>query len=209
MGKEDFVTHQWIEGPAIAFVKAASPVAISAKGIEHRALIRKLKLQKTKSKGHGVKAERLAKYASMRGYHAAICYIDCDSNIDKDHKAKISILTQGFTNSGVSIRCIPMVPMAMIENWLLADAQAYAVVFKQTPKSPALPSKPETIWGSKHDNLSNHPKRYFNRVIDQFQTKPDDYLNDLAYNSRPTALESKCPSSYSPFYKDIQSLKDI
>jgi hypothetical protein len=63
-------------------------------------------------------------------------------------------------------KCLAIVPMHMTESWLLSDKDAYP----SEPRRPALPSKPEEIWGSKE--ADSHPKKYLKRVLEQFYQAP-------------------------------------
>lgn len=208
VGKENYTTHEWIDGPAIAFVRSASHVVLDITGIEHKRLFDLQKLQRTKSRGHAIKAERLAKYAEKKKYQVAICYIDCDSRDDKEFNSKAQAVRDGFANSGVRIKCIPMIPKAMIENWLLADEGAHAKVFQKAPSKPPLPSHPEEIWGKDNDPTSNHPKCFLRRVLKQYQKISEGYLYDLALHSKPETLKQKCPVSYSSFFNEMQKISD-
>jgi len=38
VGKENYTTHEWIDGPAIAFVRSVSHVVLDITGIEHKRL---------------------------------------------------------------------------------------------------------------------------------------------------------------------------
>ncbi|MDR0656322.1 MAG: DUF4276 family protein [Treponema sp.] len=98
--------------------------------------------------------------------------------------------------------CLSIVSKETIESWLLADENAYPAI----PKNPALPGKPEEYWGKPHNPDSNHPKRYFYRVLEQFrlENKSDTYAQ-IAENSDIEVLKRRCPTSFGQFYADMQS----
>ena len=126
VGKRDYETSQWIDGPAIAYIKNASTKKLQIDGIQKNKLPR---IQKAKcKKGHSVKAERLCRYAILKSYKVAICYVDCDNN---DFEAIYSDISCGFSFYSNQVIGIPMIPKAMIESWLLADEKAFSSATSQ------------------------------------------------------------------------------
>ena len=124
VGKMDCDTSKWIPGPAIAYIKNASTPKLQIDGIQKNKLPR---IQKAKcKKGHSVKAERLCRYAILKSYKVAICYVDCDNN---DFETIYQDITFGFSFYSNQVIGIPMIPKAMIESWLLADEKAFIKVF--------------------------------------------------------------------------------
>jgi len=70
-----------------------------------------------------------------------------------------------------------MIPLKMIESWLLADEIAFTTCFGKPPTRPPLPRQPELIWGDENDQTSNHPKIILKRVLDQY--KSQSYYRDI------------------------------
>lgn len=127
VGKRDYQTQHWIDGPAILIFKVALKRQCKHNccviGIERKEL-RRIPFQKRKGKGikgHGIKAYQLALYARKRGIKFAICYVDCDIH---DFNELYSEIRNGFEKV-TKVRGIAMVPMKMIESWILADENAY------------------------------------------------------------------------------------
>ena len=202
VGKMDCDTSKWIPGPAIAYIKNASTKKLQIDGIQKNKLPR---IQKAKcKKGHSVKAERLCRYAILKSYKVAICYVDCDNN---DFEAIYSDISCGFSFYSNQVIGIPMIPKAMIESWLLADEKAFIKVFGKKPSKPPLPKKPESLWGKKEDPNSNYPKNVLKRVVSQFNDKPEDWRYALARNSSSKTLSIKCPVSYGKFLCDMDKIK--
>ena len=202
VGKRDYETSQWIDGPAIAYIKNASTKKLQIDGIEKHKLP---KIQKVKSlKGHSVKAEKLCLYAILHHYMVAICYVDCDKNpFEKIYKD----ITEGFSDYKNKVIGIPMIPKAMIESWLVADENAFLKVFGKKPPKPYRHIEPESLWGKKEDPNSNYPKNVLKRIISQFNDKPDDWRYALARNSSSKTLLQKCPVSYGRFLCDMKEIK--
>ncbi len=202
VGKRDYETSQWIDGPAIAYIKNASTKKLQIDGIGKNDLP---KIQKVKSlKGHSVKARKLGIYAMLHSYKVAICYVDCDKNTFEDIYKDI---TEGFSDYQNKVIGIPMIPKAMIESWLVADENAFLRVFGKKPSKPYLPKEPESLWGKKEDPNSNYPKNVLKRVVSQFNDKPEDWRYALARNSSSKTLSIKCPVSYGKFLCDMDKIK--
>jgi len=202
VGKMDCDTSKWIPGPAIAYIKNASTPKLQIDGIQKNKLPR---IQKAKcKKGHSVKAERLCRYAILKSYKVAICYVDCDNN---DFETIYQDITFGFSFYSNQVIGIPMIPKAMIESWLLADEKAFIKVFGKKPSKPPLPKKPESLWGKKEDPNSNYPKKVLKLIVSQFNNKPEDWRYALARNSNSKTLLLKCPESYGRFLCDMQKIE--
>jgi hypothetical protein len=97
------------------------------------------------------------------------------------------------------LHCLAIIPKEMIESWLLSDKDAYP----SEPCRPALPSKPEEIWGNKESD--NHPKQYLKRVLEQFHHEPSpEVYADIAENSAIEVLRNRCPVSFGQFCDDMR-----
>jgi len=202
VGKKDYNTSVWIDGPAVAYIKNASTKKLQIDGIGKNELP---KIQKVKcKKGHSVKAERLGRYAILHSYKVAICYVDCDNN---DFEIIYQDISFGFSFYSHKVIGIPMIPKAMIESWLVADENAYLKVFGKKPSKPSLPNKPENLWGKKSDPESNYPKNVLKRIVSQFNREPEGWRYALARNSNSKTLLLKCPESYGRFLCDMQKIE--
>ena len=202
VGKREYNTSHWIDGPAVAYIKNASTKELQIDGIEKNELPR---MQKVKcKKGHSVRAERLGRYAILHSYKVAICYVDCDNNAFENIYNEIS---EGFSYFQNAVIGIPMIPKAMIESWLLADENAYLKVFGGKPSKPPLPKEPESLWGKKEDPISNYPKNFLKRIVSQFNREPEGWRYALARNSNSKTLLLKCPISYGRFFYDMEKIQ--
>jgi hypothetical protein len=211
VGIKEYGTNNWIFGPSISYIINSVAINLEIKCIHHKELMSQVRFNRfksDKSKSHGVKAERLARFARMNTYTVAICYVDCDRNNFNDiHKD----IMNGFSKSDTEVIGIPMIPKEMIESWLLADESAYGECFGSIPTSPKLPRLPEEIWGDKRNPLSNYPKNYIERILAQYTYNDNrqDIYNTLAGNSNPDTLKQKCPISYGKFHEDMQAVRDL
>ena len=150
VGKRDYQTKHWIDGPAVVFFEVALKHQCknncSVIGIERKELV-SIPIQKRKRKGiegYGIKAYRLSIYALKNGIQFAVCYVDYDK---RDFNELYSEICKGF-ESVTSVKGTPMIPKKMIESWILADEHAYQELFKRKPQYPALPHNPENLWGA-------------------------------------------------------------
>jgi hypothetical protein len=141
----------------------------------------------------------LAAVSYMNGCKNIAYHQDADRNYDVVYNAIDSEL-DGLSKKGFN--CLTIVPKETIESWLLADENAYPSI----PKNPALPGDPEERWGDSHDPLSNHPKPYLSRVLEQFHLENNrDTYAQLAENSDIKTVERRCPVSFGRFYADTQT----
>jgi hypothetical protein len=109
---------------------------------------------------------------------------------------------KGMSSEIIGMKHLAIVPKEMTESWLLADERAYPAI----PASPRLPTKPEDIWGDKHDFESNYPYNYFKRVLTQFGLDDNrDTYTAVAEKSDIEVLKAKCRVSFGQFYTDMQS----
>lgn len=165
--------------------------------------------------GHGVVALILAHEAKVRGFGVAALYRDADRNGGSDarkehecrkrHNEIIHDIYQGFEQSRCNLRYIAIVPMKMIENWLLSDPNSYVKAFGGNP--PDLPNTPELIWGDEKNPHSNHPKRVISRVLGTYGEKPnrESFCMIAKYIDIDT-LRSKCYISFETFFKQMASI---
>jgi hypothetical protein len=122
----------------------------------------------------------------------------------QDFKFVYEGITKDFEDaiSNDEIHCLAVVPKEMIESWLLSDEKAYPSI----PVSPALPKKPEEIWGDRHNPESNYPKNYFKRILSQYSLEDNHNIyTDIASKSDIETIKNRCPESFNQFCNDMQS----
>lgn len=112
-----------------------------------------------------------------------------------------------YIESAYQVKCTAMIPMRMLENWLLADAEAFRTAFGSKPSRPALPNRPEFIWGDEQDRQSDHPKNYLQRVLNQYgkESTTENFIL-IAEASQVATLKSQCSNSFAPFAERLEIL---
>ncbi len=213
-GAPEYGTGKWREGPvqAIAGRIPEGPVAFEAVDKKD---IKRLRVQGRGLRGHGVKAFKLCVIAKQKKLDKVICYVDADKTAGKGKKEKLAKesyqrvydeISEGFRGFNAShdaeIRGIPMVPLRMIESWLMSDAAAFAACYGSHPTNPSLPSRPEFLWGGKSDPRSDYPKNVLRRILEQYPGKEctRETYNELARATSIETLRKRCPISFESFF---------
>jgi hypothetical protein len=103
---------------------------------------------------------------------------------------------------------IPMVPIRILECWLLGDAQGFNYI-GCTPQNPILPQTPELIWGDQNDPESDYPKHYLKRVLENggFSSDTDTFCNVIR-NNNFDKLNTNCPLSFPRFYDAVMDYRE-
>ncbi len=105
-----------------------------------------------------------------------------------------------FLKDRFQIPAIAMIPMRMLENWLLSDENAFEIAFGSKPANPKLPYQPEFVWGDEQDRDSEHPKNFIRQVLQQYgQDKTTDNFILIAKASDIATMRKACPHSFAPF----------
>ena len=144
-------------------------------------------------------AKRLAAVAKTEGCEYIAYHRDEDNKGFTEMYAQVQSYFSIAKCSG--IKCLAIVPKHMTESWLLSDEKA----FPKKPISPTLPKRPEEAWGQRGSD--KHPKKYLERVLDQFNFKPtSSVFCDVARRSDVSVLRAKCPESFGQFCSDVGEL---
>jgi hypothetical protein len=148
--------------------------------------------------GHYKMIKALVNYSFKENCKCIAYHQDADGKYTDVYKK----LDSEFDHLREKFRCLAIVPKETIESWLLADKNAYPGI----PENPALPGKPEELWGDSHDPNSNHPKYYLSRVLEQFHLEKNrDTYADIAEKSDVATVKCRCPVSFGQFYADMQT----
>jgi len=220
-GNPEYGTNRWEEGPVQPIIRKTAGKPFIFEHVEKKEL-KRLRIQRGPQGGHAVKAYKLSVIAKKRKIDRVICYVDADKLSGKGNKEAVakesfrrvySDIKNGFNDfnerfgsrNGKKIHGIPMVPLRMIESWLLSDGNAFYKCFGTYPSSPPLPHKPELIWGDKDDPESNYPKNLMNRVLKQYYKKNSrEVFNEIAKTIAIDMLRERCPLSFEPFYINLR-----
>lgn len=99
---------------------------------------------------------------------------------------------------------IPIIPLRMLESWLLADERAFLRAFGI---QASIPNNPELAWGDKNDPGSNHPKKLLERILNSGGIQSDrESFCELVDHIQIHNLESKCQISFPPFISKAREL---
>lgn len=224
-GKTDYgqpIPGGWQEGPIQNIIRqACAGISVDFVCIE-KGEIAKIPLQRRHAeeiKGKGSVSFKLCIIARQRNINNVICYSDADReqctrndklHLSRRHGSVRREIMSGFVSFGDErIIGIAMVPLTMIECWLLSDIVAYKHSFKHCPDNFTLPREPEFLWGSKHDPSSDYPKNVINRKLEECSYSGDicDAFMLLSSQMDIETVRQNCPNSFQVFLNDIASLK--
>ena len=206
----------WCEGPLLIIMQRIFG-SLEIECIDKAEMKKRPRVQRSiiGLSGHGVIAALLAIVAKERGFDVAALYRDADreSGMDsrqdlvckKRYKKIKSDICKGFEQSRSDLMYIAIIPMKMIECWLLSDPNCFVLVYGGY--APDLPNKPELIWGDKQYPGSNYPKYLLGRVISSYGDSAGriSYIK-LAETVDITALNAKCPISFKDFFEQMNAL---
>jgi len=210
---------QWEEGSVINLIRKINP----SKNIVFIPPPPKARVTAIKStskrgapkfEGHGKIIQKLFIYAKKNtiDFDMIVYYGDTDKDSGEKNtevrarKASEKAYTQAndaFTN--LEIEGIPVIPLRMLESWLLSDANAFEQAFSTNRIS--LPKNPELIWGDKLDPSSNHPKNYLTRVLSTIHLTPSrEIFCEITNYINLNTINSACPISFPPFFEVAKRL---
>lgn len=156
--------------------------------------------------GHGVNIQKLLFYANLNNlqYDFVVYYGDTDresgtTNSETSAKRQSAeAYKQAQTAFDIfNVQGIPIIPLRMLESWLLADQNSFLQAFGA---QVSLPRKPELLWGKKSDPTSSYPKHELDRVLVQCgESSNRNSFREIMKNSSIKVMSLKCPISFPPF----------
>lgn len=229
VGHRDYQTGQFIEGPIPIMIRKVLDESVEMELLD--------KSERKKSKGKhfqrsikGLSGQgQCSLWAKMnaveRSFDAIVFYSDSDREGGSDARNEVacrkrfeevkSNIEEGFHRAQRSeVLDLAIVPVKMIESWLMADPKAFSVAFgsargirgKQTKN--IFPKTPELEWGDKHDASSNYPKCQLNRILSCYGEEANQgTFVRLADAVDFEVLQEKCPISFKVFYQELKNLK--
>lgn len=185
----------------------------------HKEDVKRIKLLRSDSglEGRAIPARKFRNLCREQKLEYGIFYSDADRGGDsgkavhsaRKHFEKVYQEVITGLQSEDHKNFIPMIPLKMIECWLLADEKAFYDCFGKRIK---LPSKPELIWGDKENPGSDYPKCCMARVLEQAGGDKADSMREifceLVEYMDVNTLKEKCPISFRTFYEDFQRLAE-
>lgn len=218
-GMEAYSTGKWLDGPVQSFMRKICPdieIKCVASLKDDRPKVQRKTLQSLH--GHAPEALFLSLKAKEMGKDIAALYIDGDRtpgcrptkelDCKKRHRELKEQILEGFQSSRCTLSCLPIIPMKMIESWLMSDPQSFPKAFGgETPLE--MPAHPELEWGEKNSPSSNYPKNQLLRILAQYhQGASRENFVALAENSDIQMLRQKCPISFEDFYIRLKEITE-
>ena len=213
--------HAWEDGPVQVYIHGVAPdLQIDTYGKQElKALSSERKTRRNKRSmqglsGHGEKAFFVAQIAAEKGYDITAMYVDADKDSGSAQKDAVSCqrrydsvkgeVLAGLERGGAS-RPLAIVPMKMIECWILGDQNAFIRVFGKAP-DPAQFKNPEFLWGNEDNPKSDYPKNRLARILAQCgRESSQDTFVMIAEASDLQTMCQTCPISFADFIKQLES----
>ena len=241
-GVHEFVTRELLEGPIEVYIRKIL-------GDQEKVVftlitdLRKDKLDRPKLqrigkslKGHGLKASILMRLAIADKCDSAAYYSDGDRAQGSDarrenvcrkryNELKNEIIS-GFASVCIempmanTVRRVAIIPMKMIESWLMGDPAAFSCAFSRTEAEEThknrrqgwqenCPNQPELDWGAHDDPSSNYPKNRLTRILDVYgKTCNRETFCEIAEHSNMDTLRQTCPISFADFYEQVRKISN-
>lgn len=220
-GEKEYGTDKWKWGPvAVYLIRIAQKKGVNVE--LHpipREQIESLKLQRRSLMGLEGKAIPSRKFAELMKrekceYGVYFCDADREAGAknSNDVQAKRQLdarygeVMQGLES--VEHNKIPMIPLRMIENWIMSDLSAIEKVYNKKFKKRISLNDCELLWGDKHNPDSNYPKHYLGRMIHSLDKKYADEpigaetFCAIAEQQNLDTVRKICHRSFERFYSD-------
>ncbi|WP_026661374.1 DUF4276 family protein [Butyrivibrio sp. AC2005] len=166
--------------------------------------------------GKSIPAKKFTNLMQEKDLKVGIYYCDTDKKsgskndkktAQKENEQVHAEVTKGLESD--NIKAIPMVPLRMIESWIMGDIPAIEKTLDITIPDKLRPKDPELLWGDKEDPKSNYPKNYLDRMIQNSDKKCKAYKSskdifvEFAQNAELCNLRNNCSISFERFYKEF------
>jgi len=173
---------------------------------------------KTKFKGSAKKLKYFLMQYQKVDFDVLVFFSDTDkmqgeksSEIEakKQYKERKNWIEEGFAvvKTRLNLPCILMMPIRILECWLLGDAEGFEEL-GCSPQKPQLPKKPEFIWGEVDNPESDYPKHYLKRILKNCDFDSNTYVfKDIVRHNNIDNLRKNSPNSFEQFYQDIEEFK--
>lgn len=238
-GELNFLTGMLVEGPVEVYIRKIlgdqEEVEFTLTDLTKE---KRPKLQRIGKKlgKHGLKAALLMRSALADKYHCAAYYSDgdreqcCDARQEavcrKRYKGLKDEIVSGFEAARVEnstadeVHGVAIIPMKMIESWLMGDPDAFSPAFpdggkkgkhkkKHQEQQESCPNQPELDWGAHNDPSSNYPKNRLTRILEIYgQTCNRETFCEIAEHSNVEKLRQTCPISFADFYEQVRALSN-
>ena len=199
---------QWEAGCVLTLIgKINEKIKLNFFPVQKNALPKTLaKSDQKKFEGHGKNIQKLIFYSILNKIsHDLVVYF---GDTDKESRTKNTPVQakhasqQAYRQAYDALnhfgkKGFAIIPLRMLESWLLADETSFEKSFGSKLK---LPNNPEFLWGDKHDPGSNYPKHVLEKVLNDFGSScSNEVFCDLMQNIDLAKLYDNCPISIPPF----------
>ena len=214
-GQRDYITKEWKDGPIQCYMREIAK-KVTEEPIEFHVFekedVRRVKVQQRSLQGlvgQGIPAKKFAILMKNNDLQDGVFYCDADKesgtkNTRNEAKKRFLERYQEIKQGLEDVNAIPMVPLRMIESWLLGDKIALELATNVQISSEEMPNSPEFLWGAKDNPNSNYPKHYLARLIKRQANW--ELFSDIAENADVNTMIENCPISYGKFYEDFTNL---
>lgn len=211
--------NQWVDGPVQIYLRRLLPSAdVITIDKNHIRRDRKSNSRQQRSirglKWHSIKAYYAAEIAKEQSCDCVAVYVDADKPEDNpkaEHSCRQRYqnikqqIIDGLSAAHVE-KQIAIVPLKMIESWMLGDPNAFPPIYQCQPNNRWF-KKPELLWGDKSDPQSDYPKCVLNRVLKECHTTAcQDEFVKIAKAQNLDTVKERCPISFSDFAAQVKTL---
>lgn len=217
--------RQWVWGPIAVYLEkiaAINGVNIELIPIEKKRVMEH-HLQKRSLKGlegMAIPARKFSELMKSDKCQYGIFYCDADREAGTKNSSEVQARKQFQKRyeevkiglESASYEKIPMIPLRMIENWIISDQNAIEVAYNKRYEKNVVPAKCELLWGDKNDPNSNYPKHFLLRMIRGLDKKyAKEILNaetfvDIASVQDFNLVRKNCNISFEQFYQDYENM---
>ena len=200
---------QWEKGCIMILIeKINEQVTLNYIPVQKKSLPTTLpKKDQGKFRGHGKNIQKLVIYSHLKkiAHDIVVYYGDTDKESGANNseiqarKASKQAYEQAhealdfFNKKGFAI-----IPLRMLESWLLADPKPFE---KKFGRQIELPNTPELLWGNKNDPESQYPKHVLDKTLSSLgSTSNRQVFCELVQNINLDKLYKQCPISFPPFF---------
>ena len=238
-GVHEFVTTELLEGPIEVYIRKIlgdqEEVEFTLTDLTKEKRPKFQRIGKNFGK-HGRNAALLMRLAIADKCDCAAYYSDgdlkrcCDARQEavcrKRYKGLKDEIVSGFASARVEnsttdeVHGVAIIPMKMIESWLMGDPNAFSHAFpnggkkgkhkkKHQEQQESCPNQPELDWGAHDDPSSNYPKNRLTRILDVYgKTCNRETFCEIAEHSNMDTLRQTCPISFADFYEQVRKISN-
>ena len=238
-GVHEFVTTELLEGPVEVYIRKIlgdqEEVEFTLTDLTKEKRPKFQRIGKNLGK-HGRNAALLMRLAIADKCDCAAYYSDADRVQGSDARKKTECqkryneirceIVSGFASVCIempmanAVRRVAIIPMKMIESWLMGDPAAFSCAFSRTEAEEThknrrqgwqetCPNQPELDWGAHDDPSSNYPKNRLTRILDVYgKTCNRETFCEIAEHSNMDTLRRTCPISFADFYEQVRKISN-